>query len=183
MLALALVLAACAGLRAWLPLFAAGLMGRLGVVHLGESFAWLQSSLAIALFGIATALEMLGDKIPVVDHALDAIGTVLRPLAGSLAAGAVMYRIDNPLLAGVAGLLVGAPTALLPHAVKTAARGSSTMMTAGVANPMLSLLEDMLAIWLASIAFLAPLAGVALLALLVWVVLRWVHRRRSASRA
>jgi hypothetical protein len=38
------------------------------------------------LFGVATAVELVGDKIPAVDHALDVIGTPLRPRRGHIAA-------------------------------------------------------------------------------------------------
>jgi hypothetical protein len=178
-IALAITLAACAGLRAWLPLFSAGLIGRLGFAHLGDSFSWLESNTAISLFGVATLVEMIGDKIPVVDHALDSLGLLVRPLAGALVAAAVAYRIDNPLLASVFGLAVGAPTAFAPHAVKSSARGVSSLTTLGVANPFLSLAEDMLAIWLATLAFLVPIAGVVCIALLLWAVVRWTRRRRT----
>jgi len=42
-IALGISLAACAGLRAWLPLFATGIAVRLGVVPLGDSFRFLGS--------------------------------------------------------------------------------------------------------------------------------------------
>ena len=59
----------------------------------------------------------MADKIPVVDHALSAMGTVTRPLAGILAAGAVFSHAD-PAMAALAGLIVGAPTALAFHAAQ-----------------------------------------------------------------
>jgi hypothetical protein len=182
-ISLAIALAACAGLRAWLPLFAAGMLGRLGFTSLGESFAWLQSNTAIALFGVATALEMIGDKLPVVDHVLDSLGTVARPLAGALVSAAVAHRIDNPLLASVFGLAVGAPTAFMPHAVKSAARGVSSVTTMGVGNPLLSLFEDVLAIWLAMLAFLIPIAAVLFVAILMWSAARFIRRRRVRRSA
>jgi hypothetical protein len=181
--AMAIALSACAGLRTWLPLFAAGILGRLGFASLGESFAWLQSTAAMVLFGIATALEMIGDKVPVVDHALDSIGTIARPLAGGLVSAAVLHRIDDPLLAGVFGLALGAPIALAPHAVKSSARGLSSVTTMGVANPFLSAFEDLLAIGLAMLAFLVPIAAVVFLAFLMWAVLRWTRRLRRDARA
>jgi uncharacterized membrane protein len=65
---------------------------------------------------------------------------------------------------------VGAPTALVPHAAKSALRAVSTAFTAGLANPVVSLLEDVLVLALFALAVLVPLAvvlGLALLALLV----------------
>src|SRR5688572_31451589 len=46
-------------------------------------------------------------KIPAVDHALDAISTVLRPAAGALLAASVMWQIQDPLTAAVLGIAVG----------------------------------------------------------------------------
>src|SRR5215468_1366784 len=96
-LALAIALAACAGLRACLPIFLAGLLARLGWLELGPAFAFLKSDKALIVFGIATTLEFLGDKIPAVDHALDVIGTPLRPAAGALLASSVLGVSMDPL--------------------------------------------------------------------------------------
>jgi uncharacterized membrane protein len=94
--ALAIALAACAGLRAWLPLLLAGTLSRLGLLTLGSSFAFLGSNKALLLFGVATAIELVGDKFPAVDHALDLIGTPLRPAAGALLAASVLGRSPIP---------------------------------------------------------------------------------------
>jgi hypothetical protein len=179
---LAVALAAAAGLRAWLPLLVAGALAKLGMADLGSSFAWLGSWPALALLGGATVLEIAGDKIPVVDHALDAFGTFLRPMAGTLAAAATLVHIEDPLIALVVGLILGAPAALAPHAAKSALRGVSTGTTAGLANPVLSVIEDGVSLLIAVLAFVVPLLTVLLLALLGWLGWRWLRRtqpRRS----
>src|SRR5437762_495318 len=66
-----IALASCAGLRAFLPLFVTGALGRLGWISLSPSFEWLSSWPALVIFGVAVGTEMLGDKIPIVDHLLD----------------------------------------------------------------------------------------------------------------
>ena len=100
---LAIALAASAGLRAWLPLLLAGGLARAGVLDLGDSFSFLASNKALVLFGVATIVELVGDKVPAVDHALDVIGTPLRPAAGALLAASVptasscrMVPAENP---------------------------------------------------------------------------------------
>ena len=98
-LALGIGLAACAGLRAWLPLLLLGGLARWGVVDLGPSFEFVASTRALILFGVATVIEIAGDKIPAVDHTLDALSTVLRPAAGSLLAASVLWQISDPLTA------------------------------------------------------------------------------------
>lgn len=180
-LALAVSLAAAAGLRAWLPLLVAGVLSKLEVANLGVSFEWLGSWPALGLFGGATLLEVAGDKIPVVDHALDAVGTFIRPLAGTLGAAAALVHIHDPLVALVVGLIVGAPVALAPHVAKTTLRGVSTGTTAGLANPLLSVIEDGVSLLLSVLAFLVPVLTVLLLAIGAWLLWRWL-RRRPARR-
>src|SRR5262245_44477722 len=162
-IALAIALAACAGLRAWLPLLLAGTLSRLGLLTLGSSFAFLGSNKALLLFGIATVIELVGDKFPAVDHALDLIGTPLRPAAGALLAASVLGQISDPLTALALGTALGAPAALVPHAAKTALRTASTAFTAGIANPFLSFLEDGLTLVLFLVAVVVPILVVALL--------------------
>jgi hypothetical protein len=182
-LALAITLAAAAGLRAWLPLLVAGVLSKLGIADLGASFGWLGSWPALGLLGGATVLEVAGDKIPVVDHVLDTVGTVVRPMAGTLAAAAALVHVQDPLVALVIGLVVGAPVALAPHVAKTTLRGVSSGATAGLANPVLSLVEDAVSLVLAVLAFLVPILGVALVATTGWLAWRWLRRRRAPRHA
>jgi hypothetical protein len=179
-LALAIALAASAGLRAWLPLLLAGGLARLGLLHLGPSFHFLASDKALLIFGVATLVEVVGDKVPAVDHALDAIGTPLRPAAGALLAASVLGTVSDPLTALVLGTAVGAPTALVPHALKTVLRTASTTLTGGLANPVLSLVEDGLSVLTFVLALLVPILVVALLAAAVYVAIRLLRRRRAA---
>jgi len=178
--ALAIALAACAGLRAWLPLFLVGILARFDFLTLGTSWRFLASNQALLLFGIATVIEILGDKIAAVDHALDAVSTFLRPAAGSLLAASVLSFIHDPHLALVAGIVVGAPTAFLPHAAKSSLRVSSTGLTAGLANPVLSVIEDGISLFLFALAILVPLLA-ALLLVAVTVLLLWRFSRRKPA--
>ncbi len=182
-LAMAIALASAAGLRAWLPLLAAGGLARLGVFDLGPSFGFLSSDQALVLFGVATAIEVIGDKIPAVDHALDAIGTPVRPIAGAVLAASVLGTVADPLLAAVLGIAVGAPSALVPHAAKSALRTLSTAATGGIANPALSFLEDALTVVLLILAVLVPLAVVGLMGLTLYLTTRWLRRRRTLAPA
>jgi hypothetical protein len=180
-LALAVALAASAGLRAWLPVLLAGVLARLGVLDLGPSFQFLASTQALVVFGIATVIEIAGDKIPAVDHFLDVIGTPLRPAAGALLASSVLGTVSDPLTAIVLGTAVGAPSALVPHATKSALRAASSATTGGLANPLISLLEDVIAVVTFVVAVLLPLLVVCMLGLTLWLASRWLRRRRAAS--
>jgi hypothetical protein len=182
-LALGIALAACAGLRAWLPLFLASLLARAGWLDLGPSFQFLASNKALVLFAVATFIEIVGDKIPVVDHALDVIGTPLRPAAGALLAASVLGQVSDPLTALVLGTAVGAPAALLPHAAKTALRAASTTFTGGLANPIISLIEDAASFVLFVLAVLVPLVVVGLLALALLFITRRLRHVSGVTAA
>jgi len=187
-LSLGVGLAAVAGIRAWLPLLVAGGLARLGVLHLHESFAFVSSWPALALFGVATVVELVGDKVPAVDHTLDAIGTFVRPGAGALLAASTMYEIQSPLLACVLGLCVGAPTAMVPHATKVAARAVSSTFTFGLANPALSFAEDGVAAAMLAAAIVMPvLVALAFAAGAIgafwWIRSRGARKPPAASEA
>lgn len=174
-LALGVALAACAGLRAWLPMFAVGLSVRFGVLPLGDSFRFLGSNAALTVFVIATLIEIAGDKIPVVDHALDALSTFLKPVAGMVLAASVLWTVDDPIVALALGVMVGAPASLVPHTAKATLRGVLSPITLGLAAPVLSIIEDVLAFGLVSLAILAPFvvaAGFVLFAIVTGKFLR-----------
>ncbi len=174
-IALGIALAACAGLRAWLPFFAVGLSVRFGVLPLGDSFRFLGSNTALTVFALATVIELLADKIPVIDHALDALSTFLKPVAGMVLAASVMWTVDDPIVALALGVMVGAPASLVPHTAKATLRGALSPITAGLAAPVLSVLEDVIAFGLVALAILAPFvvaAGFVLFALVTGKFLR-----------
>jgi hypothetical protein len=181
-LALGIGLAACAGLRAWLPLLLLGGLARWDVVTLSPSFQFVSSNRALILFGVATVVEIAGDKIPAVDHALDMLSTVLRPAAGSLLAASVLWSISDPLTAAALGIAVGAPSALVPHAAKSTLRLASTTFTGGLANPILSLLEDAAAIVLFVLTVVLPVVAAALVVVTAFFVIRKLLRRSTVAR-
>lgn len=180
-LALGIGLAACAGLRAWLPLLLLGGLARWGVVDLSPSFEFVSSTRALILFGVATVVEIAGDKIPAVDHALDALSTVLRPAAGSLLAASVLWQVSDPVTAMALGIAVGAPSALVPHAAKSTLRVVSTTFTGGLANPVLSFVEDAAAFVLFALTVVLPVLVAALVVLTGLLVARRLLRRSPST--
>ena len=179
-LAMGIGLAACAGIRAWLPLLMAGALARWGIIELGPSFQFIAGNRALILFGVATVIEILADKIPAVDHALDSLSTVLRPAAGSLLAASVLWQVSDPLTALALGVAVGAPTSLVPHAAKSLLRAASTTFTGGLANPFISILEDLMTVALFVLTVLIPVVVAAVLLSISLLVVRRLTRRSSA---
>jgi hypothetical protein len=176
-------LSAAAGLNAWLPLFGGALLVRLDAVELAEPFDELSSTTGLVVLGILTLADFVGDKIPAVDHVLHAIGTVVAPLSGAaLFTGQAGAETDFPTLVSV---LLGAGTAETIHAGRAAIRPASTAGSAGMGNPVLSLLEDAGSAALTLAAFVIPVIAFAVaLGLLVTIVLAWrrLRRRRAGPR-
>jgi hypothetical protein len=61
---------------------------------LNGSFAWVASGGALTALALAALVEVVGDKIPAVDHALDVFGTVARPVVGAFATASVFTNVD-----------------------------------------------------------------------------------------
>jgi len=173
-------LAACAGLRAFLPLLVVGIAGRADVIPLSGPFEWLSSTAALVVFGVAVVTEMLADKVPVVDSALDVLQTFVKPVAGTVLVAAVVTEL-SPLQATVLGIVTGGVVSGSVQALKAKTRLLSTVSTAGIANPVLSTGEDAGSL-LGSVAavVLWPLALAVLVAVLLLYVLIFARRRRAA---
>ncbi|HEX8394905.1 MAG TPA: DUF4126 domain-containing protein, partial [Longimicrobium sp.] len=135
--AFGIVLAACAGLRAFLPVFSASLAAWTMGVPLPHNLEWLARPETVLAFGIATLVEILGDKVPLVDHALDSIQMFTKPGLAVLAATPFLYQLSPQYAVGI-GIVLGAPLALGVHSAKATARVGSTAATGGIGNPILS---------------------------------------------
>jgi len=182
---LGLGLASATGLRTFLPLLMLALSAKFEMfgVRLIDQMDWLVSWPAIAALATATVAEFAGDKVPAIDHGLNAIGYVTRPVAGAIAAGSVFWNVD-PAAAALAGLIVGAPAALALNAAQTGVRVGSTATTGGLGNPLVSLVEDVLAFLMVIVAFLAPIlipVVVAILIVVVFRLARGIRARREAA--
>ena len=180
-LSLGLALAATCGLRAFLPLLVVGALGALGHIELSESFVWMTTPLALMCLGSAVLVELVGDKIPVVDHLLDVAAIVVKPIAAMIATAAVMTELD-PVLTAVIGLVLGGSLAQGVHLVKAKLRLLSSAMTATIANPFVSVFEDVLALVATLVAFVMPLVVFALaVAVSVWGFRSWCLRKNKAT--
>jgi hypothetical protein len=183
-------LAACSGFRAFLPLLVLGLSKKLGIISstamlsqlgLDSTFGWVSSDPAILCFAVATLLEILSDKIPAVDHALDALLLVVRPAAGALSMLAVLPGQQH-MVAYVAALLVGAGLAIPGQAVKAGIRVGASSMTLGALNPILSVLEDIVALLGSCLALILPVVAFCLVTMTLVISFLLIRHWRVAQR-
>ncbi|MFF0151591.1 DUF4126 domain-containing protein [Micromonospora sp. NPDC005203] len=183
-------LAASAGLNAYIPLLALGLLGRYtDLIDLPSGWTWLGNGWVIVILAVLLAVEMVADKVPVVDHINDVVQTVVRPTAGGLAFGAgsssETVTVSDPgsffsshqWVPVVTGVLL----ALGVHLLKSAARPVINATTAGFGAPVASTAEDATSVVVSLVAIILPVLVLAfLLGLVVFVF--WFLRRRSVRR-
>ena len=159
--ALAYVLSSTAGVRAFVTLLAVSLAMHWGLLPAPpQQFAWLASDGALAVLVAAGILEVLGDKIPLVDHGLHALQTIAKPVAGAVIAAVVVSPGNDP--SAILLAVLGGANALAIHGVSATARAASTATTGGLANPIVSVIEDGLAIGGILLGWFMPFLAAAL---------------------
>jgi hypothetical protein len=184
-------LAASAGLNAYIPLLVMGLLARFtDLIHLPGSWAWLSNGWVLLILAVLLAIEMVADKVPLIDHVNDVVQTAVRPTAGGLAFGAgsasKTVTVSDPgtffsshqWVPIVAGILI----AFCVHGVKSAARPVVNVSTAGFGAPIVSTIEDFGSVAMSLLAVLLPVLVLVGLVLMVWFAV-WVVRRRRRRRA
>jgi hypothetical protein len=169
-------LAATCGLRAFLPLLSIGVLGATGHLELADAFAWMASPVALVCFGSAVIFEMAADKFPGVDHLLDLAGTIVKPVAATIASASMVTEFD-PMLAVVLGLVVGGTIAEAVHLVKAKVRIATSALTVGVANPVVSIIEDVVAVLATILSFLLPIVVVTTVLSFLGGAGWWLWRR------
>jgi hypothetical protein len=170
-------LSAASGLNAYIPLLVIGLLARFtNLIHLHEPYDMLTHPVVLIVLAVLAVLDFIGDKIPAVDHVLHLIGLVVHPVAGAvlfLAANSDTGTV-NPVLAAVCGLILAGGI----HAARATARPVATATTAGMANPLVSFAEDVVALALSILAVVVPVVAALLVLLVIVALVRFVWRRR-----
>lgn len=174
-------LAGAAGLNAYIPLLILGIASRLGYADLQAPYDLLGSNVGLGVLALLLLVEVLADKVPGIDHANDLINTVVRPAAGGVLALA-NSGVGTPHPGFL--LLLGIITAGGVHATKATARPLVTATTAGLGNPIISTIEDVVSFGMAILALIAPIV-VALFLLLgafaVFLLIRRLRARRARA--
>ncbi|RAX48805.1 DUF4126 domain-containing protein [Arthrobacter sp. AQ5-05] len=180
-----------AGLNAYIPLLVLGLLNRFSSwVALPEGWGWLSNGWALGILAVLLLIEVVADKVPVLDSVNDALQTVVRPASGGLVfasgVGSETLAVADPGntfgTAEWVPLLIGAGIALVFHLLKSGARPLLNLGTAGVAAPVVSTAEDGTALGLSLLAIALPvlvLLAAAALAVLLIVGMRRLWPRRS----
>jgi hypothetical protein len=174
-------LSASAGLNAYIPLLVVGVIAHYtDWISLNSPWDLLANPWVLIVLGILVMIEMLADKIPVVNHINDVIQTFVRPTAGAIAfaASAKVITDVHPVLALICGLLVAGSV----HAVKAVAiRPAVTATTGGVGNVPVSIAEDIVSTVMSILAIVVPIIVAIMLILMVVLFFLWRQRRREEA--
>ncbi|SDY66501.1 protein of unknown function [Micromonospora pattaloongensis] len=184
-------LAASAGLNAYIPLLTMGLLARYtDLMQLPAGWQWLGDGWVIAILALLLAVEVVADKVPVVDHVNDMVQTFVRPTAGGLAFGAgssaETVTVSDPGQFFSSNqwvpIAIGVVIALAVHGVKSAARPVINATTAGFGAPVASTAEDATSVLVSVLAIVLPVLVLVFLLGFVLVVPWTLRRRRERKR-
>ena len=180
--ALAYALTTTAGVRALLALAGLSFVVHAGWLHAPAGFAWLGSTGAMWALGAVAVAEIVADKVPLLDHAGHVLGVVVKPAAGAVLAGGALHVQSHEALVGL--MVLGALNAFGVHAAVASVRAASTATTAGFANPLLSIFEDVSSVVALIVTFLLPFVAAALalcFSIVVVVIARTALRARKTA--
>lgn len=181
-------LATSAGLNAYIPLLSLGVLARFtGLLDLPDSWRWLENGWVLAILAVLLAIEVVADKIPIVDHFNDVVQTVIRPTSGGLAFGAAsgaqtaMVKDPGSFFTSHqwVPIAVGVAVSLTVHGMKATARPVVNATTAGFGAPVVSVLEDITSVIGSIIAIVMPILVLVFIVLLTWLFARMLRRRRE----
>lgn len=174
-IALGIGLAAAAGFRVFVPLLALSIAGLTGTLELSQGFAWIGTVPALIAFGTATVMEVAAYYIPWVDNILDTIATPAAVVAGTIASASVITDI-SPLLKWVLALIGGGGIAGLIQGATVLTRAKSSVVTAGMGNPVVATAELGGSIFTTILSFLAPFVTIILVLLVCGIVFASARR-------
>ncbi|MEU5548901.1 MULTISPECIES: DUF4126 domain-containing protein [unclassified Micromonospora] len=184
-------LAASAGLNAYIPLLLMGGLARFtSVIDLPGGWQWLGNDWVLGILAVLLVVEVVADKVPVVDHVNDLVQTVVRPTAGGLAFGAgsasETVTVSDPDSFFTDGgqwlpVVVGVLIALGVHLLKSAARPVINATTAGFGAPVASTAEDATSVVMSLVAIVLPVLVLVFLVAFA-LYLPWFLRRRADRR-
>ncbi len=168
-----------AGVNTYATLLVFGLLARLKPgTFSGDLAHFFSSTPVLIVVGVLYTIEFVADKFPAVDHVWDVVHTFIRPVAGALVGWAAASHTLPQSWVILASAIAGG-AALTTHAAKSSLRVASTATTAGVANPILSIVEDLFAFVTAIVAIFLPALVAVMIVILVITFLILMRRYRK----
>ena len=174
-LSLGLGLAAACGFRVFIPPLMMGVGSRLNLYNLEGSFVWVDDTWAIAIFAVATLLEIGGYFIPWIDNLLDAVATPAAIIGGIFVTSASLEGELDPSAQWTLSVIAGGSVSGVIQLGTVATRAISTGTTGGLANPIISLLEAVASILCILISlFLVAIIPIVII-FLIWKSIGYIQ--------
>ncbi|WP_037586614.1 DUF4126 domain-containing protein [Stenoxybacter acetivorans] len=175
-IALGIGLAASAGFRVFLPLFALSLFAYFGLWPLSSGWQWLASPAALVILGVATFAEIGAYLIPWLDNALDSIAIPLAGAAGTVAVVSTQADL-NPAITWALAIIGGGGVAAAIKTGMGSTRLASTATTGGLANPVVSIAETGAGLVVTLLSLLVPITAIFILFIIaVWLWRKWQRK-------
>ena len=174
-LSLGLGLAAACGFRVFIPPLMMGVGSRLDLYKLEGSFVWVDDTWAIAIFAVATLLEIGGYFIPWIDNLLDAVATPAAIIGGIFVTSASLEGELDQSAQWTLSVIAGGSVSGVIQLGTVATRAISTGTTGGLANPIISLLEAVASILCILISlFLVAIIPIVII-FLIWKSIGYIQ--------
>ena len=174
-LSLGLGLAAACGFRVFIPPLMMGVGSRLDLYNLEGSFVWVDDTWAIAIFTVATLLEIGGYFIPWIDNLLDTVATPAAIIGGIFVTSASLEGELDTSAQWTLSVIAGGSVSGVIQLGTVATRAISTGTTGGLANPIISLLEAVASILCILISlFLVAIIPIVII-FLIWKSIRYIQ--------
>ena len=181
-LSLGLGLAAACGFRVFIPPLMMGVASRAGYYELEGSYTWVSEDWAIAVFALATLLELGAYYVPWIDNLLDVVATPSAILAGIFVTSASLEGMDSSLQWFLA-IIAGGGVAGTIQLGTVATRVISTTTTGGLANPIVSTLEAIACVVCVILSlFLAVIIPIVII-FLVWKATIYILKRDKTDHS
>lgn len=173
-------LSAACGFRVFVPLFGVSIAAHAGYLPLSHDFSWLGSTPALLALSLATIIEIAAYSVPYIDHMMDAITTPAALIAGTLLMASQLSEV-SPFLRWSLAIIAGGGAAGLVQAGSVFARSSATILTGGLGNLVVALLEFGGAVVTTLMAIFVPFLTVVGLIVVLLLLIRLFRRRESKS--
>ena len=178
-LSLGLGLAAACGFRIFIPPLMMGVGSRFDLYDLEGSFIWVGEDWAIAVFAIATLLEIGGYYVPWIDNLLDTVATPAAVVGGIFVTSASLEGDVDPSLQWILATIAGGSTAGVIQLGTVATRAVSTGVTGGLANPVVSTLEALASVICILLSFFLAIVIPFVLILLIWKAIEYITKSKA----
>ncbi|MBD1837552.1 DUF4126 domain-containing protein [Coleofasciculus sp. FACHB-64] len=169
-IAIGIGLSAACGFRIFVPPLVMSMAALFGHLPLAPNFEWMGTYPALLTFAIATCVEIAAYYIPWIDNLLDIVSTPTAIAVGTFLTAAIIPH-DDPLVQWTIAVIAGGGSAGIVQALTGMVRFSSTALTGGFGNGVVSTLEAGSAIILSILAIWLPVVTVALViscGILLW---------------